>query len=116
MQNIIQCYKNHPSIIKIKEDLKNLGPFDFNKPAVEDISLIIKYLNPIKARGPDCIPLKNIKFASNVIDSHHCNIIIKDLEKKGTQKSQKQHWKRFLNICFFYPRVKKFILLIINTT
>ena len=37
--------------------------------------------NPRKATGPDFIPLKVIKFASNVINSHLCNIIIKDLEK-----------------------------------
>ena len=54
MQNIIQSYKNFPSIIKIKENFKNLGPFDFPKPTVENISLIIKSLNPRKARGQDC--------------------------------------------------------------
>ena len=48
---------------------------------MEDINLIIKSLNPRKATGPDCIPLKVIKFASNVTDSHLCKIIIKDLEK-----------------------------------
>ena len=67
VQNI-QCYKNYPSIIKIKEIFKNLTQFDFPKPTVEDISLIIKSLNPRKATGPDCIPLKVIQFASNVID------------------------------------------------
>ena len=34
-----------------------------------------------KATGPDFIPLKFIKCASNVIDFHLYNIIIKDLEK-----------------------------------
>ena len=38
--------------------------------------------NPRKATGPDFIPLKVIKFASNDIDSQLYNIIIKDLEKK----------------------------------
>ena len=37
--------------------------------------------DPRKATGPDFIPLKFIKFASNVIDSHLHNIIIKGLEK-----------------------------------
>ena len=36
VQNIIQCCKNHPSIIKIKENFKNLAPLDFPKPTVED--------------------------------------------------------------------------------
>ena len=37
--------------------------------------------DPRKATGPDFIPLKFIKFASNVIDSHLYDIIIKDLNK-----------------------------------
>ena len=37
--------------------------------------------NPRKATGPDLIPLKVIKFASNVINSYLYNILIKDLEK-----------------------------------
>ena len=37
--------------------------------------------DPRKATGQDFTPLKFIKFASNVIDSHLYNIIIKDLEK-----------------------------------
>ena len=38
--------------------------------SVEDISLLIKYLNPRKATGSDFIPLKVIKFVWNVIDPH----------------------------------------------
>ena len=50
VQNIIKCYyKSHPNIIKINENFKNLAPFDFPKPAAEDITLIIKFLNPRKA-------------------------------------------------------------------
>ena len=81
MQNIIQCYKNRPSITKTKENFKNLTSFDFPKDTVDDISLIINFLNPRKATGPDCIPLKVIKFVSNFICSLLCNIIMKDLEK-----------------------------------
>ena len=54
--------------------------FDFPKPTAADISLIIKSLNPKKATGPDGIPIKAIKYASNAIDSHLSNIIAKDLE------------------------------------
>ena len=63
VQNIIQGSKNHPSIIKIKENFKNLAPFDFAKPTAEDICSIIKSFNPGKAAVPDCIPLKVTKFA-----------------------------------------------------
>ena len=52
----------------------------------------LRFKNLRKATGPDFIPLKVIKFVSNVINSHLYNIVIKDLEKKtSTQKSQKQH-------------------------
>ena len=44
VQNIIQCYKNHPSIIKVKENFKNLALFDFPKPTAENIGLTIKSL------------------------------------------------------------------------
>ena len=80
VKEIIENYKNHPSIIKIKECSKNLTRFDFPKPTAADISLIIKSLNPKKATGPDGIPIKTIKYASNAIDSHLSNIIAKDLE------------------------------------
>ena len=82
--NIISAYKNHPSIIKIKECSINSIPFDFPKPAVEDISLIIKSLNPKKATGPDGIPIKVLRYASNAIDPHLCNIIGNDIEEPKT--------------------------------
>ena len=37
-----------------------MPPFDFPKPPVEDISLIIKQQNPREATRPDYIPLKVI--------------------------------------------------------
>lgn len=45
--------------------------------------------NPRKATAPDFLPLKFIKFASNFIDSHLCNIITKDLEKKRVLRRAK---------------------------
>ena len=44
---------------------------------------------PRKATGQDFISLKVIKFASNVIDSHLCNIIIKELEKNKCSEEPK---------------------------
>ena len=87
--NIISAYKNHPSIIKIKECSINSIPFDFPKPTVEDISLIIKSLNPKKATGPDGIPIKVLRYASNAIDSHLCNIIGNDIDKNKYSEEPK---------------------------
>ena len=58
--------KHHSMLQKssnIKENFKNLAPFDFVKPTAEDICLITKSFNPGKAAVPDCIPLKVTKFA-----------------------------------------------------
>ena len=48
----------------------------------------LRFKNPRKATGPDFIPLKVIKFASNVIDSHLYNII-KDQEKNKYSEEPK---------------------------
>ena len=45
--------------------------------------------NPRKAICTDFIPLKVIKFASNVIDSNLYNIIIKDLERNKYSEEPK---------------------------
>ena len=91
VEKIIQHYKNHPSIKKIKNNFLNSKPFDFPEPTVKDINTIIKSLDPKKATGPDGIPIKIIKHALNIIDSHFCNIIKKDLREKkifrGTKNS-----------------------------
>ena len=49
----------------------------------------LRLKNPRKDAGPDFIPVKVIKFASNVIDSHLYNIIIKELEKNKYSEDPK---------------------------
>ena len=49
----------------------------------------LRLKNPRKATGPGFIPLKVIKFASNVIDSHLNNNIITYLEKKQVLRRDK---------------------------
>ena len=88
-EKIIQHYKNHPSIKKIKNNFLNSKPFDFPEPTVKDINTIIKSLDPKKATGPDGIPIKIIKHALNIIDSHFCNIIKKDLRKNKYSEEPK---------------------------
>ena len=56
---------------------------------VSIVSYGLRLKNPRKATGPEFIPLKVIKFASNVIDSHLYNIIIKDLEKSKYSEEPK---------------------------
>ena len=49
----------------------------------------LRLKNPRKATGLDFIPLKVIKFASIVIDSHLYNIIIKGLDKNKYSEEPK---------------------------
>ena len=50
--------------------------------------LIVSY--GLRLKNPDFIPVKVIKFASNVIDSHLSNITIKDLEKSKYSEQPKR--------------------------
>ena len=78
---IIENYRNHPSLIKIKEIVKEKLILDFPVASTEDINKIIKSLNTNKATGPDPIPLKIIKSAANVTDFHLAYIINKDIKE-----------------------------------
>ena len=50
----------------------------------------LRLKHPRKATDPDFIPLKFIKFDSNVFDSYLYNIIIKDLEKNKYSEEPKE--------------------------
>ena len=78
---ITENYRNHPSIIKIKEIVKEKPIFDFSEATAENINKIIKSLNPNKATGRGRIPLKIIKTAANVIFPCLAHIINKDLKE-----------------------------------
>ena len=69
--------------------LRKKNIFDFPEANTEDINKIIKSLNPNKATGPDHIPLKIIKTAANVIDSHLAHIINKDLKENKFSENAK---------------------------
>ena len=75
VKKIISEYKNHPSVVKIKETYKHFGNFDLPKASPKDINKIIKSLNSKKTTRPDKVPLKLVKLAANIIDCHICNIL-----------------------------------------
>ena len=68
--DIINRYKDHPSITKIKELDINKTSFEFPETTTEDINKIIRKLNTNRATGPDRIPIKVIKASANIINSH----------------------------------------------
>ena len=51
IREIIENYRSHPSIIKIKEIVKERPIFGFPEATTEDINKIIKSLNPSRATG-----------------------------------------------------------------
>ena len=89
ISEIIEKYRNHPSIIEIKEIVKKKPIFDFPEATTEDINKIFKSLNPNKATGLDHIPLKIIKAAANVTDSHLAHVINNDLKENKLSENAK---------------------------
>ena len=82
-------HENPTSISKIKCNQNETLNFDFQTEKVEDISQIIKSLNPGKATGPDGIPVKILKSARNVIDSHLTNIINRNIKENKFSEDAK---------------------------
>ena len=89
LREITENCRNHPSIIKIKEIVKEKIIFDLPEATTEGVNKIIKSLNPNKATGPHRIPLKIIKVAANVIDPHLAYIINKDLKENKFSENAK---------------------------
>ena len=76
VKEIIESYKNHPSVVAIKENiLQGSLSFDLPPSSQEDINKIVKSLNANKASGSDGIPLKLIKLSANVVDKYLTRIM-----------------------------------------
>ena len=80
VSKILKHYENHPSVSKIKRNQNVTLNFDLPTAEVEDINKIINSLNPRKATGPEGIPVKILKIARDVIDTHLTNIINRDIK------------------------------------
>ena len=80
VNRIIKKFNNHPSIIQIKNKLNLSEKFEIPKAEVSDINSLLKRINIKKATGPDTIPPKLVKMSADIIDTHLCNIINKDIE------------------------------------
>ena len=60
VSNIIECYKNHSSVIKIFENFETKS-FSFKKISIEEARNVIRTLDPKKAIGIDTISAKILK-------------------------------------------------------
>ncbi len=63
---IIESYKNHPSIAKIREKSVN-KPFTFRKINIEEAKNVIRGLDPKKATGFDTISAKILKDMEDIL-------------------------------------------------
>ena len=89
VESIIETYKNHPSVIAIKESFTYSNKFNLPHATTQDINKIINSLNVDKATGPDGIPAKYIKLSANVIDSHLADVINKDIDNMRYSENAK---------------------------
>ena len=80
----IKKIENHPSIIKIKENIKNNKTFSFSEVNTNDIASEIKKLKTNKAGTFMNIPVKELKQAANIISEPLMNIWNKEIVKNKT--------------------------------
>ena len=64
---IIEYYKNHPSVLKIKEHITTLEKFNFSDVAICDIFEEISKLDPSKASVTDDLPTKTLIRTKDII-------------------------------------------------
>ena len=70
IENILEKYKTHPSILKIKENVKVEKKFKFNDTTEDDIYSKIKSLNPKKACMENDIPAKVLIGTNDIISDY----------------------------------------------
>ena len=91
VKNLLKEYEPHPSIIYIKSQNLAKRSYETDSATTNQITEIIKELDPKKATGPEKIVLKIIKLSANVIDFHLTYIINSDIEKNSFSEVPKLH-------------------------
>ena len=70
IENIVDKYKAHPSILKIKENIKVEKKFDFENITEDVVYSKLRSLDPKKACMEDDIPAKILIGTNDIISSH----------------------------------------------
>ena len=71
---IVEKYKSHPSILKIKENVQLETKFEFRDTTEDDIFTRIKTLDPKKASIKNDIPVKVLLGSNDIVCSYLANI------------------------------------------
>ena len=70
IDNIIRKYQSHPSVLKIKENVKLDNKFRFNDVTEELVEIEMKKLDPKKASIENDIPTEILKENSDIVSYH----------------------------------------------
>ena len=74
LNEVIKKYKDHPSILKIKENIEIDGEFSFEDTDARKIGMKISQLDPRKAGVENDIPSKLLIETSDIVSQHLANI------------------------------------------
>ena len=72
---IIDKHHNHPSVIKIRENIRTRQYFYFTTVNDQDIEKLIQKMDPKKAQGCDNIPSKLLRLGASGISSHVSQLV-----------------------------------------
>ena len=75
VENIIQHYQDHPSILKIQECVKHTETFSLKHVTPGEVNDHLKKLNEMKSTGDDKIPVKILKISANILDKPLTKVI-----------------------------------------
>ena len=90
IDDILERYKNHPSILKIKENVVVGEKFTFSATTQDDMYCKIKALDPKKACIKNDIPVKALIGTNDIISNHLKNVYNSALEKEKFPTSLKK--------------------------
>ena len=90
IDNILDRYKNHPSILKIKENVVIGEKFTFSPTTQDDMYDKIKALDPKKASIKNDIPVRALIGTNDIVSNHLKNVFNSSLEKEKFPTSLKE--------------------------
>ena len=86
INEIVQHYSNHPSILKIRENFDNsqtVEQFQFNSVTTSEVYKLLKNINVKKATGTDKIPPKLVRISAEVLSQLLADAINNGISKGG---------------------------------
>ena len=75
VERAIEKFEMHPSILKIRENLKSMSSFSFEPVGVQDVDKELQNLNVRKADTVEAIPCKPFKISHEISSTVLCNLV-----------------------------------------